>query len=124
MFGPGPPQLGDSGFEIGNPSSDNVNGATIVPPPTLLPSEFRQARREAADTFRRRSPSRAGQRPPRDARHPAEEAAQAREQRRQARTAEAARANSTNPNEGQVAPARLPSYLVAHQQWDAIEDDQ
>ena len=94
----------------------NVNGATIVPP-TLLPSEFRLARRQAADTFnRRRSPSR--RRQARNDRHPSGEAERAREERRQARAAEAV---NTNPNEPAVH-ARLPSYLVV-EQW-ADDDDE
>ena len=99
------PHLGDSGYKLGNPSLDNVHGAALVPPP-LHPSEFRQARRQAAESFaNRRPPSRRPARGGRAQPTP-EEVGRAREQRRIARVEEA-EARNPNPNEP-IVEARFP----------------
>ena len=114
------PHLGDSGYKLGNPSLGNANGATLVPP-TLLPSEYRQARRKAAETFAgRRSPSR---RPARGGRAQptTEEVGRALEQRRHARVAEA---DARNPNPSEpVVEARLPTDFVVRRRGNEAEQE-
>ena len=106
------PQTGESVYKLGNPSSDNANGAKLAPP-TFLPPGYRRGRRQAAETFDNRRPLHL--RPTRT-QHTAADRERAREDRLRA-CGEEANQNPKDP----AAQARLPTDFVIRKRGDEEE---